>query len=63
MSMAREKNSGEYLWATEMWHKRLLNYEEYPGRLARLFTGLGCNSDEDDDTSKTVCDTVVKDDD
>jgi len=35
LSMAKDKSSGEYLWATEIWHKRLLNYEETPGRLAR----------------------------
>lgn len=35
LAMAKDKSSGEYLWATEMWHKRLLNYEETPGRLAR----------------------------
>eukprot|EP00986_Skeletonema_menzelii_P020590 scaffold31714_cov148-Skeletonema_menzelii.AAC.4 len=35
LSMAKDKSKGEYLWATEIWHKRLLNYEETPGRLAR----------------------------
>ena len=38
MSMAKEKDNGEYFWATEMWHRRLLNYDEKPGPLARLFT-------------------------
>ena len=38
MSMAKEKDNGEYFWATEMWHQRLLNYDEKPGPLARLFT-------------------------
>lgn len=28
MSMAKEKDSQEYLWATEMWHKHLLIYDE-----------------------------------
>jgi len=37
MSMAKEKDSAEYFWATEMWHQRLLNYDEKPGPLARLF--------------------------
>ena len=32
LSMAKDKSSGEYLWATEIWHKRLLNYQETPGR-------------------------------
>jgi hypothetical protein len=35
LSMAKIKSSGEFLWATECWHKRLLNYHETPGRLAR----------------------------
>ena len=35
LSMAKDKSSGEYLWATEIWHKRLLNYQETPGRLSR----------------------------
>ena len=38
MSMAKEKDNGEYFWATEMWHQRLLNYDEKPGPLARFFT-------------------------
>ena len=25
----------QYLWATEMWHKRLLNYDERPSRIAK----------------------------
>ena len=35
LSMAKVKSSGEMIWATEIWHKRLLNYEETPGRLSR----------------------------
>jgi len=26
--MAKDKDSGEYLFATEVWHRRLLDYEE-----------------------------------
>lgn len=48
MAMAKEKGSGEYLWATEMWHKRLLNYEEKPGRVARLFSPRSKKSDDRD---------------
>lgn len=50
MSMAKEKDSNEYLWATEMWHKRLLNYDESPGRLARFFAFSGVAEEE-----RTVC--------
>ncbi|KAL7550597.1 hypothetical protein ACHAWF_013818 [Thalassiosira exigua] len=60
MSMAKEKDSQEYLWATEMWHRRLLNYDESPGRLARLFTGSG--EKEGAGVDETVCETVVEDD-
>lgn len=60
MSMAKEKDSQEYLWATEMWHKRLLNYDENPGRLARFFSGA--ESKEAENISETVCETVVEDD-
>ena len=40
LSMAKDKNNGEFLWATEIWHKRLLNYdEESPGgRLSRFLS-------------------------
>jgi hypothetical protein len=27
-AMAKDKDSGEYLLATEIWHRRLLDYEE-----------------------------------
>jgi len=27
-AMAKDKDSGEYLFATEVWHRRLLDYEE-----------------------------------
>lgn len=60
MSMAKEKTSGEYLWATEMWHKRLLNFDECPGRLARLFSGSESKFEEE--IAKTECETVVEDD-
>lgn len=59
MSMARikEKDCQDYLWATEMWHERLLNYDESPGRLTKWLTAkteLG---------NETVCEeTEVEDD-
>ena len=36
LSMAKIKSTGDYLWATEIWHKRLLGYheEELPRRFA-----------------------------
>jgi len=37
MAMAKEKKSGEYLWATEMWHKRILNFDQKPGLVGRFF--------------------------
>ena len=42
MAMAKDKDSGEYLWATEMWSQRLLNYDEKHGFLARLFMERQC---------------------
>ncbi|KAL9183693.1 hypothetical protein ACHAXT_004549 [Thalassiosira profunda] len=50
MSMAKEKDSQEYLWATELWHRRLLVYEARPGRLARFF----CESRSETE-AETVC--------
>lgn len=54
MSMAKEKDSNEYLWATEMWHKRLLNYDESPGRLARFFAFSGVAEEE-----RTACASIL----
>lgn len=42
MAMAKDKDSGKYLWATEMWSQRLLNYDEKHGFLARLFMERQC---------------------
>jgi len=50
MSMAKEKASGKYLWATEMWHKRLLSHDEPPGRMAKFFVSDSSSSLEDGDT-------------
>ncbi|KAL7541351.1 hypothetical protein ACHAXR_010849 [Thalassiosira sp. AJA248-18] len=58
MSMAREKDGQEYLWATEMWHKKLLNFDESPGRLARFFS----SKSQDENIAETVCETVIEDD-
>ena len=56
MSMARIKEK-DYLWATEMWHERLLNYDESPGRLTRWLTAKTESGNE------TVCEeTGVEDD-
>lgn len=37
MAMAKDKTNGQYFWGTEMWHERILNYDEKPGFVARLF--------------------------
>jgi hypothetical protein len=37
MAMAKEKDSGDYLFATEMWHHRLLQFEVKEGILKKLF--------------------------
>lgn len=58
MSMAREKDCQEYLWATEMWHKRLLDYDVSPGRLARFFSS---SKSAPDDISETEHETVAED--
>lgn len=57
MSMARDKDSQEYLWATEMWHKRLLDYDEGPGRLASFFSGRKGGTES---MSETERETVVE---
>lgn len=59
MSMAKEKDSQEYLWATEMWHKRLLDFDESPGRLARFFSSSKLATDT---ISVTERETEVEDD-
>ena len=38
MAMAKDKDTGCYLWATEMWHKKLLDYDTKPGIVARLLS-------------------------
>jgi len=38
MALAKHKQSGFFLWGTEMWHSRLLNYDEKPSALARIFS-------------------------
>ena len=37
MAMAKEKESGEFLWGTEVWHARLLEYDVKDGLLKRMF--------------------------
>ena len=37
MAMAKEKESGEFLWGTEVWHARLLQYDVKEGLLKRMF--------------------------
>jgi hypothetical protein len=32
LSMAKIKSTGDYLWATEIWNKRLLDYHEEESR-------------------------------
>lgn len=57
MSMAKEKDSQAYLWATELWHKRLLNFDESPGRMARFFSSKP-EENIDETMDETVCETV-----
>ena len=60
MSLAKDKNSGEFLWATEIWHKRLLDYNVTPGGLTRFFSlgsGGGSSSDLDE-----VCTAITASD-
>jgi hypothetical protein len=57
MSMARDKNSGQYLWATELWHKRLLDFDETPGRLARFFSGSESGSEAESFAERIVSET------
>ena len=60
MSMAKikEKDCQDYLWATEMWHQRLLNLDESPGRLTKWLTA------KTESGNDTVCEeeTEVKHD-
>jgi len=37
MAMAKEKISGKFIWATELWHAQLLDYEKKESLLKRLF--------------------------
>lgn len=37
MAMAKEKESGEFLWATEVWHSRLLDFESKEGTSNGIF--------------------------
>ena len=58
MSMAKEKGAQEYLWATEMWHQRLLNYEEQPKGISRFFSGKS----ETEDIEQTFIETSSMED-
>ena len=37
MAMAKDQKTGDYLWATEMWHKNLIEYDLKGGLLSRVF--------------------------
>lgn len=50
MSMAKEKDSREYLWATELWHKGLRDFSASPGRLAKWISGAETKSDDNSET-------------
>lgn len=59
MSMAKDKRTGEYMWATEIWHKRLLNYDERPQGLSRFFSGSESSIDNDDaNTTLTASESI-----
>lgn len=36
MAMAKDKSTGEFLWATEMWHKSLIEYDIQPGFISKF---------------------------
>jgi hypothetical protein len=44
MAMAKKKDSGEFLWGTEVWHARLLEYESKDGLLKRFFSNGNSDS-------------------
>lgn len=37
MAMLKDKTTDEFILATEMWHRQLLEFDEKPGGIARLF--------------------------
>jgi len=37
MAMLKDTSADENIIATEIWHKRLLDYDQKPGLLARIF--------------------------
>ena len=63
LSMAKikcdESEDTQYLWATEMWHKRLLNYDERPSRIAKW---LSSSIDDTNRVDTTVAETEVEED-
>jgi len=50
MAMAKEKESGKYLWGTEVWHARLLDYDCKQGILKRMFASNRRNKTNNEDT-------------
>jgi len=64
LSMAKikcdESEDTQYLWATEMWHKRLLNYDERPSKMAKWLTSS--TVDDTNRVDKTVAETEVDED-
>jgi len=44
ISVAKDKSTGEFFWATEVWHRRLLNFEDKPQNGVSRFFAFGRNS-------------------
>ena len=44
MAMAKDQKTGDYLWATEMWHKNLIEYDLKGGLLSRVFGSSSLSS-------------------
>ncbi|KAL7515414.1 hypothetical protein ACHAXN_013103 [Cyclotella atomus] len=58
MSMAKDKRTGEYFWATEIWHKRLLKFDERPGGLHRFLSGSSLSDNDDTITTLTAIESI-----
>lgn len=58
MSMAKDKRTGEYFWATEIWHKRLRKFDERPGGLHRFLSGSSLSDNDDTITTLTAIESI-----
>eukprot|EP00592_Proboscia_alata_P008141 CAMPEP_0194367070 /NCGR_PEP_ID=MMETSP0174-20130528/15173_1 /TAXON_ID=216777 /ORGANISM="Proboscia alata, Strain PI-D3" /LENGTH=350 /DNA_ID=CAMNT_0039142639 /DNA_START=79 /DNA_END=1131 /DNA_ORIENTATION=+ len=59
LAMARDKETGNYLWATEMWHERLLHIDQKPRMMARILSSSRDDKDNHSEVKGVLVETQV----